>query len=345
VASHRDLKARLDIDLPVLAAPMAGGPGNVALVTAAAAAGSLGFLAAGYKTADAVAAEVAAVRELTDCFGVNVFAPNPLPLDPTSFRRYAKEIATDAQTYDLDLSAVVPTEDDDHWQDKLDLLIGDPVPVVSFTFAIPGRDVIAALQRAGTTVVQTVTTAAEARRAASAGCDALVVQASVAGGHSGIFDPGRPLSTLSTPELVASVVAAVDLPVLAAGGISTSEEVTQAVSAGAMAVVVGTALLRTPECGTSAVHRAALVDPTRESVITRAFTGRPARGLRNGFIVRHEAQAPVGYPALHHLTSPMRRAATAAGDPERVNLWAGVGHRAASGDATAVVLQRLGSGR
>lgn len=343
MARGSELRARLGIDLPVIAAPMAGGPGSVALVTAAAAAGTLGFLAAGYKSAAAVGAEISAVRKITDRFGVNVFAPSQLPVDPAAFRRYAEDIGGDAATYGLDLAAAEPIEDDDDWQPKIDLLVSDPVAVVSFTFAVPTRDVIAALQRVGTTVVQTVTTPDEARRAAAAGCDALVVQGSAAGGHSGILDPRQALSTLPLPDLVAGVLAGVDLPVLAAGGVSTPEQAQQAMSAGAAAVVVGTALLRTPDSGTSPVHRAALIDPARESVITRAFTGRPARGLGNGFIARHEAAAPYGYPALHHLTSPMRKAATAAGDPERVNLWAGVNHRAASDQPAESVLKHLGS--
>jgi len=105
---------------------------------------------------------------------------------------------------------------------------------------------------------------------------------------------------------------------------------------------VGTVLLRSDESGTSSVHRAALADPDRgETVVTRAFTGRPARALPNAFSRAHDGSAPFGYPAIHHLTSPLRRAATAAGDAERVNLWAGTGYRQATAEPLAVILARL----
>ncbi|MEU0562266.1 nitronate monooxygenase, partial [Dactylosporangium sp. NPDC006015] len=151
-----------------------------------------------------------------------------------------------------------------------------------------------------------------------------------------------PTVPVPLPDLVAAVRAAVPLPVVAAGGIATSADVAAALHAGATATMVGTALLRTDEAGTSAPHRAALESasgwPAHGTVVTRAFTGRPARALRNGFIDRHDATAPHGYPQVHHLTAPLRRAAAAAGDTDRVHLWAGTGHRqAATGSAAAVI--------
>jgi NAD(P)H-dependent flavin oxidoreductase YrpB (nitropropane dioxygenase family) len=140
---------------------------------------------------------------------------------------------------------------------------------------------------------------------------------------------------------VAAVRHSTDLPLIAAGGHATTADVAAAMHAGASAVAVGTVLLRSEEAGTTAVHRAALADPARESVRTRAFTGRPARGLRNDFIERYEGQAPLGYPALHYLTSPMRKAAAAVGDPERVHLWAGTGFRQATEEPVASILTRL----
>jgi nitronate monooxygenase len=333
----------LGVDLPVLAAPMAGGPGTPALVIAAAAAGSLGFLAAGYKTPDAVVAEIAEVRAVTDRFGVNVFAPNPLPVDPAEFRQYAAAIQADAERYGVDLSRVEPVEDDDHWRAKIDLLVADPVPIVSFTFGVPTIAEIRALQQVGTVVVQTVTATDEAAIAADRGVDALAIQSAAAGGHSGTLQPTRRMVETPLTELVAQVAAVVNLPVFAAGGLASPADVVAVIRAGALAAVVGTALLRTPESGASPTHRAALADPRRESVLTHAFTGRPARGLRNDFIDRHEAHAPLGYPALHHLTSPLRKASAAAGDPERMNLWAGTGFRRTTENPTGTVLAMLGN--
>jgi nitronate monooxygenase len=332
----------LGLTIPVLAAPMAGGPSTPALVTAAARAGGLGFLAAGYRTAQAMAEQIAAVRAQAVPFGVNLFAPNPVPVDVAAFHRYAQAIQAEGDRYDLDLTGGEPVEDDDHWHDKIDFLLAEPVPVVGFTFGVPDRSVVAALRTAGSLVAQTVTSAEEARVATDAGADLLVVQSSAAGGHSGTLTPARPPAPIPTAELVAEVGRAVSLPLVAAGGLATSDDVAAVLRAGAVAAAVGTVLLRSDESGASATHQAALADPARDrTVVTRAFTGRPARGLRNAFIDRYDAEAPEGYPALHHLTGPLRKAAAAAGDAERLHLWAGTGYRHATTDPAARILERL----
>jgi NAD(P)H-dependent flavin oxidoreductase YrpB (nitropropane dioxygenase family) len=134
----------------------------------------------------------------------------------------------------------------------------------------------------------------------------------------------------------------VNLPVIALGGIATAADVTAAIEAGAAAVAVGTVLLRSDEAGTAPVHKAALADPARTTTVrTCAFTGRPARGLRNAFTDSYDHLAPSGYPAVHHLTSPLRKAAAVAGDPERVHLWAGTGFRHATAEPAAAILTRL----
>jgi NAD(P)H-dependent flavin oxidoreductase YrpB (nitropropane dioxygenase family) len=334
---------------PVLAAPMAGGAGTPALLTACGG----GFLAAGYLTPDTLASRRTDARAAGTWFGVNLFAPPAVPADPSALRRYAAELAPEFAVHGL-RPAPPPAPDDDHWAAKIELLLADPVPAVSCTFGIPARATVAALRRAGTLVLQTVTSPAEARAAAEAGVDALIVQAPSAGGHSATLTPSHPLGTLTLPELVAAVRASSSLPILAAGGLATTADVAAALHAGAAATMVGTALLRTDEAGTSAPHRAALsalalpASPAglaaaaggagHDTVVTRAFTGRPARALRNGFIDRHDATAPLGYPEIHHLTAPLRKAAAAAGDTDRVHLWAGTGHRhAATGPAAAVV--------
>jgi NAD(P)H-dependent flavin oxidoreductase YrpB (nitropropane dioxygenase family) len=332
---------------------MAGGPTTPALVIAAARAGALGFLAGGYLAPDALAAQVAAVQAAGVPFGVNLFAPNPVPADPAEFRRYASTIQAEADLYGVDLSGARPVEDDDHWRGKIDVLLASPVPVVTFTFGIPGRDVIEALRGAGTITGQTVTSAAEARRAADAGFDFLAVQSAEAGGHYGTLTPAQPAVAVPLPDLIGEIRAATGLPLLAAGGIATPGAVAAALRAGASAAVAGTALLLADEAGTSPVYRAALAaaqelntpgPPGTATVVTRAFTGRPARGLANLFTTRYSAVAPSGYPALHHLTRPIRAAAAAAGDPDRVNLWAGTGFQHATAQPAAQILAALASG-
>ncbi|OBA62647.1 2-nitropropane dioxygenase [Mycobacterium sp. 1100029.7] len=335
--------AQFDMSIPVVAAPMSGGPTTPAMVSAATRAGGLGMLAAGYKTVEAVEAELKAVRAEAIPFGINLFAPNPVPVDPDRYRAYAAVIQREADEFGLTLPAE-PIEDTDRFEEKIALLLDDPVPMVSFTFGIPERSVIAALRQAKTLVVQTVTTPEEAAQAQAAGVDMLAVQAAAAGGHSGTLSPLRPLRPVPIVDLVAQVTAAVPLPVLAAGGLATPDAVADVIRAGAVAAVVGTVLLRATESGASATHQAALTDPARtETVLTHAFTGRPARGLRNTFIDDHEGQAPFGYPAIHYLTSPLRKAAAAAGKPDYVHLWAGTGYRHASAEPAVDILQRLAS--
>ena len=169
-----------------------------------------------------------------------------------------------------------------------------------------------------------------------------MAQAAAAGGHWGTLTPQQLPPVLPAADLVAQVRRAVSVPCLAAGGLATPADVTAVLRAGAAAAMVGTVLLRAAKAGTSAVHRAALADPARtETVLTRAFTGRPARGLRNRFINRYDQLAPSGYPALHHLTSPLRKAAAAAGDPGLVYLWAGTGWRRATKEPAGQILARL----
>ncbi len=337
------LLTNLGLDIPVIAAPMAGGATTPAMVIAAADAGGVGFVPAGYNAGDAQQADITAVRQASVPFGVNVFAPNPVPISPADYRAYAAQVQREADRFGVTLPAE-PKDDDDAWAAKIDLLLSDPVPVVSFTFGLPDTATISALQKQGTVVIQTVTTAEEARVAAAAGVDLLAVQASVAGGHSGTLTPSRPPTEVPIGELITQVTHTVDTPVIAAGGITSSAAVAAALHSGASAVAVGTLLLLADESGASATHQAALQDPARtETVLTRAFTGRPARGLRNSFIDTFESDAPLGYPAIHHLTSPLRKAAAAAGVADDVHLWAGTGYRQARRAPTAAILTALTS--
>ncbi|MFJ9558866.1 nitronate monooxygenase [Streptomyces fuscichromogenes] len=330
------------VELPVLAAPMAGGAGTTGLVTAAARSGSLGFLAGGYKTAEALAEQIRVLHAADLPFGVNLFAGDPVRISVEDYRRYAHTLQPEADPYGLTLADGAPVEDDDGWAAKIDLVVGAAVPWVSFTFGIPDRAVVTALRRSGTTVLQTVTSADEAGEAAAAGVDVLIVQASAAGGHSGTLTPDRPPNPAPLPDLVASVRHSTALPIVAAGGIATSADAAAALCAGADATMIGTLLLRTDESGASATHKQALADPAfTVTTLTRAFTGRPARALRNHFTDHYDPVAPAGYPAVHHLTAPLRKAAADAGDPRLVHLWAGTGFRQARQEPVGRTLQRI----
>jgi nitronate monooxygenase len=327
--------------LPVVGAPMAGGPTTPALVAAVNDAGGFGYLAAGYLSADALREALARTRERTSApIGVNVFVPSPPDADDAAVAAYAAGLAPEAAR--LGVAPGEPRWDDDAYDAKLDLLAAAGVHAVSFTFGPPTADAVEHLQRAGVHVAVTVTSADEAREAAQRGADSLVVQGTEAGGHQGTFANAEPNRT-PLLDALAAVRATVELPVVAAGGIMTAADARAALDAGARAVQIGTALLCTPEAGTSDVHRVALLDARFPgTVVTRAFTGRWARGLENRFAVDH-ADAPAGYPQLHFLTRPLRAAAAQAGDADVPNLWAGTEWRAVTSDPAGDVVRRIGS--
>jgi len=306
-------------DIPVVLAPLAGGPSTPELAAAVSNAGGLGFLASGYLSAAELADRGRRLGELTSRpFGVNLFVPGPAG-DVARVRQFAAEIESDVSAAGARLGE--PRHDDDDWDAKIGYLMGTPADVVSFTFGIPGGDVMAGLRARGTEVWVTVTSPDEARRAAAAGADLLVVQGYEAGGHQGGTSetPGGGTGLIALLQLI---TARLDTPVVAAGGIATGRAIAAVLCLGARAAALGTAFLDCPEAATAPVHRSALHDdaPTR---LTRAFSGRTARGIENGFLRAHSQSAPAAYPEVHHLTSPMRKAARQAGLADYVNLWAG----------------------
>lgn len=312
------------LPVPVIAAPMAGGPSTPELVIAAARAGGLGFLAGGYKSVDGLATEIGRVRDSgVTGFGVNLFVPGAPVRDRAAVQRYRDALVPVAAEYGTSVGEIVDA-DDDAYQGKIELMIRGRIPLVSFTFGLPTASEVERLHGVGSTVVATIADTLGALRAASVGVDALCVQGTEAGGHRATLDVDAVPNTTSTPDLVRAVASLVDLPLVAAGGIATGADVDAAFAAGAMAVQVGTVLLDSIEAGTKPTHRAALRDSRfRETVVTRAFSGRPARALRNRFTDTFGPVAPAEYPQIHHLTTPIRAAAAAADDPDNLNLWAG----------------------
>jgi len=318
----------------IVVAPMAGGPTTAGLVIAAGRAGALGFLAAGYKTPEAMAAEITAVRAATaEPFGVNVFVPGEPYRDAAALAGYLDTLGPGLGD---------ASWDDDGFDGKIAALLADPPAVISFTFGCPPPGVIRALQDAGSAVAVTVTSPAEAGLAAEAGTDALCVQGYEAGAHRGTFGnddaPGLDRDLLS---LIGEVAAVTGLPQVAAGGIMGPRQVQAVLAAGAAAAQCGTAFLRSPESGAHPLHKAALADPRyTATTVTRAFSGRPARGLVNEFITEH-ADAPPAYPEINNATRPLRAAAAARGDTERMSLWAGQGYRLAAELPAAEIVDRL----
>src|SRR5579871_3590016 len=237
---------------PIVQAPMAGGPSTPALAAAVSAAGGLGFLAAGYRSAAELRADIVEARALGgEPLGVNLFLLVPGAVDERALAAYAARIAAER-----------------------------------------------------------------------AGADALVAQGAEAGGHRGSFADEDGRGEVALLPLLALLRAASELPLVASGGIAGGAAVAAVLAAGASAAQIGTAFMRSPEAATNAAQRAALAGPGA-TALTRAFTGRRARGIVNDFMREHGAAAPSAYPHVHHLTAPLRRAARSSGDASAINLWAG----------------------
>ncbi|MDQ2750614.1 MAG: nitronate monooxygenase [Actinomycetota bacterium] len=330
----------LPSELPIVQAPMAGGPSTPALAAAVAAAGGYGFVAAGYLSADGLREAIEKTRTLSGApFGVNLFVPSA-PGDHEQVAAYAASLQSDAERLGVALGE--PCWEADGYDAKLDLIAAARPHLVSFVFGCPSLAVVEQLHRADVQVAVTVTSLREAQLAIAVGTDLLIVQGTEAGGHQASFaDPAanhRPL--LSILEEIRE--SGSDVPMIGTGGVMTGRDAAAVLRAGAIAVQIGTALLCTPEAGTSAPYRQALLDARYpDTILTRAYTGRFARGLANQFALDHDAQAPPAYPEVHHLTRPLRSAATQVGDTSVPNLWAGTGWRQVTAQPAATIIRRI----
>lgn len=313
---------------PIIAAPMGGGPTTPALVEAVSGAGGLGFLAAGYRSVEDVAAEM---RGMPDGlrYGVNLFVPGP-ESPPEAYADYVEGLGEEAGE---------ARWSDDEWDGKLTALVAEPVAVVSFTFGLPSAEEAERLREVGSECWMTVTNVEEAVAAAEVGADALIAQGYEAGAHQGTHDLASEEEAYGLLALLQLLGAETELPLVASGGIGAGAAVAACLAAGATAVQLGTAFMLCPEAGTSAAHRQALKErrPTR---LTRAFTGRRARAAVNRFLAEH-ADAPAAYPEVHYATAPIRAAAREAGDAEDLHLWAGQAHWLAREEPAATVVERF----
>ncbi|MGN6473246.1 MAG: NAD(P)H-dependent flavin oxidoreductase, partial [Mycobacteriales bacterium] len=248
----------LGIRLPIIAAPMAGGPSTPALVAAVSEAGGLGVLGCGYEAPGTMRESIAEVRRLTGKpFGVNLFVPGPVEINEADVEAATAALEPFAAAYDLEITLTPPFAED--FDEQLKVVIEEQVPFFSFTFGVPSYPALAALRGAGVTVCGTATSIAEADvLQQTGGVDVVCLQGTEAGGHRGGFIGAPEDSLVGLKELVATTRASIDLPLVAAGGIMTGRGIAAALVVGADAVQLGTAFLRCPEAGTSAPYRAAL---------------------------------------------------------------------------------------
>jgi len=316
--------------VPIVLAPLGGGPSTPRLTAAVSEAGGLGLLAWAYLSPAQAERALAETHAATaKPFGVNLFAPVPGPAPTASYAAYLERLGAWASERGEQIGE--PRFDDDSWAAKLDLLLSQPPPVVTFAFGCPDAETLGRLHEAGSEAWVTVTTPEEAAQAAAAGADALVVQGIEAGGHRASFrdgdgdgdghGDGTQYGLLSLLQLVR---AELTTPLVASGGIATGAAIAAVLAAGARAAQLGSAFMLAPEAGTAEVQRDVLRSQA-PTALTRAFTGRLARGARNRFMEEH-ADAPPAYPEIHHVTAALRRRGRERGDRDVVNLWAGETH-------------------
>jgi len=340
-----ELTRQLGIRHPVVLAPLGGESAGAALVAAVSNAGGLGILGAAYMTPARIGEVLAEIRTLTDKpFGVNLFCPQGWKRDAAREAAFVEQLAR----YHAELGMAapqVPAQFEEDFDAQFEVVLKDAPAVFSFTFGDLGRERIAALQSRGTKAWGTATQVREAQRLAELGVDGIVAQGAEAGAHRGTFMGSRDEGLVGTIALVPQVVDAVKVPVIAAGGIADARGVAAARALGASAAAAGTVFLLADECPISSAYREALQKgQDHETVMTRAFSGRWARGLENRFMRELAGAELPDFPIPNALTRPLRQAAGKAGRAEFVSLWAGQALTLARRESAAAIVERLAQG-
>ena len=322
---------RIGIDLPIVQAPMAG-VSSPAMAAAVSEAGALGSIAVGATDADGAGAMIAEVKARTlRPFNVNLFCHRPAIADAAKEAAWIERLRPVFADFDAEPPEALREIYRSFVEDEamLALLVEEKPRVVSFHFGLPSAPAITALRDAGILLFASATSLAEARAAADAGVDAIVAQGWQAGGHRGTFDPDAPDEQLGTAALTRLLVASIDLPVIAAGGIMDGQAIAAALDLGAAAAQLGTAFVATDESLADAAYRAALAsDAAQHTVMIRAISGRPARGLPNRFAAFGESVAAADipdYPVAYDLGKALHAAAKAKGESGFGAQWAGQG--------------------
>lgn len=338
------------VQYPLILAPMAGGPSTPELVAAVSNAGGLGSFGAAYLAPDAVRAAIRAIRERTDRpFAINLFAPLPEEASPDELARAQARLDTYRAELGIPAAPVPSGPFAPSFAETLAVVVEERVPVFSFTFGLLPEEAMRQIKASGAVVLGTATTVAEGVTLAESGVDAIVAQGSEAGAHRGTFLGAMDDSLVGTLALVPQVVDAVRVPAIAAGGIMDGRGLAAALALGAAGAQMGTAFLACPESGANPTYKAALLAATDDATrLTRAFSGRTARGLRNRFMEEMEAHeddiAP--YPAHNVLTRDIRRAAARQDRPEFLSLWCGQAPRLAralpAAELVRVVIEEAG---
>ena len=344
MSARGDFLKSLQVQYPILQAPLAGGGDTPQLVAAVCNAGGLGFIGAAYLDSQQMLEAARSVRAKTSRpFGINLFSPQPAPEVSGDAKRAIHRLAP----YFAELGLPTPTlpaKPHNRFAEQLSAALESGAAVFSFTFGLIPPDALTALHARGFYVAGTATTVEEAMLLEKSGVDAIVAQGAESGGHRGTFTGDFERCMIGTISLVPQVVDAVKVPVIASGGIMDGRGIAAALALGASAVQLGTAFLTCYESGIPDCYKESILhaheDHTR---VTRAFSGRPARGIQNRFMTEVEAdrQAILPFPLQNAVTRPLRSAAAKQGRSEFLSLWAGQGVRLARRQSAAELVARL----
>ncbi len=337
---------RLGLTHPIIQAPLAGGGDTPDLVAAVCEGGALGFIGAAYLTPPQIIEASRVVRARTPRpFGINLFAPLPVSdvtRDPgPALERIAPFYA------ELDLPPpALPPSGSYSFDEQLSAALESGASVFSFTFGILPAGAIEAIKGRGMFLMGTATTVEEAIALEKVGVDAVVTQGSEAGGHRGTFAADFDAAMVGTMALVPQAVDAVTVPVIASGGIMDGRGIAAALALGASAVQMGTVFLTCHEAGIPEAYKQAILAACEHQTrLTRAFSGRPARGIVNRFMTEVDradaSEAILPFPLQNALTRPLRNAAAKQGRAEFLSLWAGQGVRLARRQSAANLIARL----
>lgn len=320
----------LGVDHAIIQAPMAGGITTSTLVSEVSNAGGLGMIAAGSLAPADLRGLIKETDEKTKKnFGVNLFVPKEFEVTESEISNALEYLRPAYEAFDLKQGAITPPapkDITDKFEAYIEVIIDEKVPVVSFIFGIPADDQIERLKNAGIVTLATATTAEEAAEIEAAGLDAVILQGSEAGGHRGAFLKHSKDSLVGLMSLIPEVVAQVDIPAIAAGGIMTGRHIAAAGILGAEGVQMGTAFLAAHESGAHPMHKNILTESENvPAVLTTLYTGRQARAVKNKFISEfgRVQEHMVEYPVQRSLTQPFQDASKESGVPDYAMLLAG----------------------
>lgn len=336
--SATNLMTMLVLKYPIIQAPMAGVT-TPEFVAASMEAGVLGSIGAGYLSADETRRFIRQVKERTEkSFAVNLFVPEQVEMDPLYLRQAYEALQPIGKQLGLPFWEAPLSESE--FDGQVHVVIDEGVKICSFTFGLPDKKTVQLLKENDVYLIGTATTVEEAKLAEQAGMDAVVAQGSEAGGHRGSF--AGELTWIPLDELLRGVVASVQIPVIAAGGIANKEMTENALSAGAQAVQIGTALLASDESGAHPLYKKAVLDADEGcTVLTKAFSGKAARGIHNRFITEMKEAIIAPYPYQNDLTKELRKAAAKQGKNEFMSLWAGESVHLSTGGKLKTIIEQL----